>query len=136
MKKITASQIESYLYEQLQKSTLKTAINGQIYLDGLRPPNSQKEDVVVSFLTGIFTDFRQIGKVNINAYVPNKISNGVGTKDTRRCREMERLLQHFADDLPTDAYRWKPSRIILTFPEPSIGQHFVNLQLEFLYNTL
>lgn len=135
MKK-TASEIETHLYQLLKNSAVASAISGDVYLDGLRPTGSQKEDVVISFLTGAFADFRQIGKININLYVPDKISHGVGRKNTLRCRELERICQQFCDDLPANSYRFELGRMIQTFSDPPIKQHFINVQLNFLVNVL
>ena len=51
MKK-TASQIETDIYKYF-KDKINPLINGQTYRSGVRPLNSQKEDCVISFLTGL-----------------------------------------------------------------------------------
>ncbi|MDO5106027.1 hypothetical protein [Capnocytophaga sp.] len=135
MKK-TASEIEADIYKIVKNSILKSAVSGDVFLDGLRPENSDKEDVIVSFMTGIFDIFHQEGKVNINVYVPDKESSGILRKNTLRCREIERVCQVFCDTLQTDGYQFRLGRMIQVFNEKAINQHYVNVQLNFKYNFL
>lgn len=135
MKK-TANEIEADIYQLVKGSYIATAINGGVYRDELRPVNSQKEDAVISFMTGAFDTFRQEGKVNINIYIPDKESAGIKRKDVKRCREIERICQEFANNIALERYRFQLGRMIQTFKEPDINQHFVNLQFDFYYNFL
>lgn len=61
MKK-TGSEIEADVYKMVKDSILSSSVNGGVFLDGLRPVNSLKEDIVISFMTGIFDVFHQEGK--------------------------------------------------------------------------
>ena len=135
MKK-TGSEIEADVYKMVKDSILSSSVNGGVFLDGLRPVNSLKEDIVISFMTGIFDVFHQEGKVNINIYIPDKESEGVLRKNTKRCREIERICQVFIDTLLAGTYHFTLGRMIQTFEENTINQHFVNLQLNFKYNFL
>ncbi|GIZ15499.1 hypothetical protein [Capnocytophaga catalasegens] len=135
MKK-TASEIEADIYKLIKNSFISRFIKGDVYREGLRPANSQKEDVIVSFLTGIFDTFSQEGKVNINIYVPDRESSGINRKDIKRCREIEQVCQLFAENITLDNYHFKLSRMIQSFSEENINQHFVNMQLTFKYNFL
>lgn len=133
----TASEIEADIYKILSESDLLSKVNGKLYREGLRPLDSQKEDVIINFLTGIDTDFYQKGRVNINIYVPNKTTQGPNRKDIKRCTEVERALLDFLENLSVRAdYKFKASRMIQAFEEPKINQHFINLQVEFQYNVL
>lgn len=133
----TASEIEADIYQIIGESGLKNKINGSIYRDGLRPFDSQKEDIVISFLTAIEDVFYQEGKVNINLYIPDKTSTGHSRKDVKRCAEAERILLDFFQSLKVRKdYRFKLSKTIQTFKEENIDQHFTHLQLEFKYNTM
>lgn len=93
MKK-TASEIEADIYKIVKNSILKSAVTGDVFLDGLRPENSNKEDIIVSFMTGIFDVFHQEGKVNINVYVPDKESSGILRK-TRYVAEKSNVCVKF-----------------------------------------
>lgn len=48
MKK-TGSEIEADVYKMVKDSILSSSVNGGVFLDGLRPVNSLKEDIVISF---------------------------------------------------------------------------------------
>lgn len=132
----TASEIEADIYKIVKNSILASAVTGGVFLDGLRPENSDKEDVIVSFMTGIFDIFHQEGKVNVNVYVPDKESSGILRKNTLRCREIERICQDFANTLKSNNYQFNLGRMIQVFNEKDINQHFVNVQLNFKYNFL
>jgi len=134
MKK-TGSTFEKEVYRLLSDSELKTAISGDIYREGMRPFNSDKEDAVISFLAG--TDGQiQIGTVNVNVYVPD-IQAGVRkkVKDVKRCNEVEEVCQRVSESLKLSGFLFSTSHIIQTFPEPEIEQHFVNMKLNFKYVT-
>lgn len=135
MKK-TASEIEADIYKIIKESSLLSVVSGSVYLDGLRPENSNEEDIIISFMTGVFDIFHQEGKININVYVPDKESLGILRKDTKRCREIERVCQVFCDTLASGAYKFTLGRMIQVFKENAINQHFVNVQLNFKYNFL
>lgn len=135
MKK-TASEITADFYKFIKESDLAKAVNGGVYLDGLRPANSQKEDIIIAFMTGLFDVFDQTGKVVVNIYVPDKDSSGIKKKNFQRCREIERACQNFIDTFNSNKYRLMLGNIIQTFAEEDINQHFVNLQIEFRHNTL
>lgn len=70
----TALDQNTFFYQLLDASALKTAINGGIYKDE-KPANSKKEDVVINTVT-LGTGTLQRGVSNINIYVP-KLSNGL-----------------------------------------------------------
>mgnify|MGYP000881321398 CR=1 FL=1 len=134
--KATAGQIESKVFQLLKDSSIN--INGKIYKEGTRPIDSKKEDAVVTFQTG--TDAQiQSGIVVINVYVPdidNGQNKGVKVKDILRCNEIEALLQSFSESVSVSGeYKFNPDKIIKTYKEDGIEQHFVNLRLKFKRST-
>lgn len=135
MKK-TGLEFESYFFQLVKDSSLASVVNGKVYREDYRPANSNKEDIIVIFMTAVFNDYVQVGKVNINVYVPDIISSGIKRKDLKRCREIERACQDFFDGLKGNTYRFRLGQVINTFKEQEIDQHFVNLQIEFDYNSL
>ncbi len=72
----TSEEIEADVFRLVKRSALANAILGGVYRDGKRPNNSNNEDIIVIFQTAIQDDYKQIGAVNINVYVPDN-----------RCRE-------------------------------------------------
>lgn len=135
MKK-TASQIEADIYKYFNDK-INPLINGQTYRNGVRPLNSQKEDCVISFLTGLDGQY-QTGVVNINIFVPMvKNNDNQYMKDFVRCDAIEQALMPIIEDAETDLrnYRLQLHQMIQTFEETDIKQFFINAKIKFRYNT-
>lgn len=135
MKK-TASQIEADLYKYF-KDKINPLINGQTYRNGVRPLNSQKEDCVISFLTGLDGQY-QTGVININIFVPLvKNNDNQYRKDFVRCDAIEQDLMPIIENAKTDLrnYRLQLHQMIQTFEETDIKQFFINAKVKFRYNT-
>ena len=135
MKK-TASQIEADLYKYF-KDKINPLINGQTYRNGVRPLNSQKEDCIISFLTGLDGQY-QTGIININIFVPLvKNNDNQYRKDFVRCDAIEQALMPIIEEAETDLrnYRLQLHQMIQTFEETDINQFFINAKIKFRYNT-
>ena len=135
MKK-TASQIEADIYKYF-KDKINPLINGQTYRNGVRPLNSQKEDCVISFLTGLDGQY-QTGVININIFVPLvKNNDNQYRKDFVRCDAIEQDLMPIIENAKTDLrnYRLQLHQMIQTFEETDIKQFFINAKVKFRYNT-
>ena len=135
MKK-TASQIEADIYKYF-KDKIDPLINGQTYRNGVRPLNSQKEDCVISFLTGLDGQY-QTGVININIFVPMvKNNDNQYRKDFVRCDAIEQALMPIIENAKTDLrnYRLQLHQMIQTFEETDIKQFFINAKVKFRYNT-
>lgn len=135
MKK-TASQIEADIYKYF-KGKIDPLINGQTYRNGVRPLNSQKEDCVISFLTGLDGQY-QTGVVNINIFVPLvKNNDNQYRKNFVRCDAIEQALMPIIEEAETDLrnYRLQLHQMIQTFEETDIKQFFINAKIKFRYNT-
>lgn len=133
----TGIEIEQYVYNLLRASPIKDLITGSIYLSGLRPINSEKEDTVIIFQTAINGQF-QDGSLNINTYVPDiPFENGgviTNIKNFQRCKLIERACQDFVDSLEVGKYRFSLGSTIQTF-EYEGDQHFINMRLRFSNTT-
>ena len=135
MKK-TASQIETDIYKYF-KDKIDTLINGQTYRNGVRPLNSQKEDCVISFLTGLDGQY-QTGVININIFVPTvKNNDNQYRKNFVRCDAIERALMPIIEESKTALrnYRLTLHQLIQTFEDTYIKQFFINAKVKFRYNT-
>ena len=135
MKK-TASQIEADIYKYF-KGKIDSLINGQTYRNGVRPLNSQKEDCVISFLTGLDGQY-QTGVININIFVPLvKNNDNQYRKDFVRCDAIEQDLMPIIEEAKTSLrnYRLQLHQMIQTFEETDIKQFFINAKIKFRYNT-
>jgi hypothetical protein len=134
MKK-TGSTFEKEVFQLIRDSSLKSIISGGIYRDGMRPFNSDKEDVIVSFLTGIDGQFQR-GIVNINIFVPDIDFGGQSkVKNIARCNLIEQVCSGIISSLKKDGYRFSLDSLIQTFKAEETSQHFVNVKLRFDYVT-
>lgn len=128
----TAKQIQGDIYRLLRNSTLRTMISGDVYRNGLRPRDSRKEDVVITFTAGL-PDQIQTGVVTVNIFIPDIDPEGNGTwvEDGKRSEELERLAQEWVDSLIGSGtnYVFKLNQTIYTEAELDIRQHFVVIKL-------
>lgn len=128
----TGKQIQGDVYRLFRDSTLYTMISGEVYRNGLRPRDSQKEDAIVTFTAGL-PDQIQTGVVTVNIFVPDidPEDNGTWVEDGQRTEELERLAQEWADSLTAEVscYKFRLQQTIYTEAEPSIHQHFVVVRL-------
>lgn len=135
MKK-TASQIESDVYKYF-KDKINPLINGQTYRLGVRPLNSQKEDCVIAFLTGLDGEY-QSGMFNINIFVPMiKNNDNQYRKNFVRCEAIERALMPIIEESKTSLHNYKLQlhQMIQTYEDTDIKQFFINAKVKFRYNT-
>lgn len=132
----TGEEIECDIIAMLRGSSVSSAINGGVYHAGDRPKGSVKEDITVAFVTGIPGEI-QTGTVLVSLYVPDSdhFSSGAYGKDGRRCNELARLMDDWADTLTCDksSYRFRRESAVVTEAEPAIRQHFIALKLGYEY---
>ena len=135
MKK-TASQIESDVYKYF-KEKINPLINGQTYRLGVRALNSQKEDCVIAFLSGLDGEY-QTGVININIFVPAvKNNDNQYRKNFVRCEAIEGALMPIIEEAKTALknYKLQLHQLIQTFEDTDIKQFFINAKVKFRYNT-
>lgn len=128
---MTGTEIELYVKSLVTASPLKGLIKGGIYTQGLRPPDSIKEDIVITFASGLDNQI-STGVVLVNAYVPD-IDSGKGLiqKDAARCLVIEKAIAEFRKSLPTNEFLWQPDTTITSNPVPEVRQHYINLRLKY-----
>ena len=134
----TGQQIEDDVFQMLKNDLSQFEVgmplSGKLYKFGDRPRDSHLEDVVVKFVTG-YDDQIQTGRVAICFYVPdvNVYKNGIFTKYTQRCREIEIAANKWAESLTAGKsdYLFKKSQTVCTEQEKEINQHFISLKLKF-----
>jgi hypothetical protein len=131
----TGGEIEEEVYDLIDKSTIKTTITGNLYRSGMRPPNAETEDAVVSFLTGLDGQI-QTGVLILNLYVPDIVSNDIIVKNTSRCTELEKLVNSFIQSQSVSGnYLFELEKTIQTFKAEGIEQHFVNCRIKYQLST-
>ncbi len=130
----TGKQIQGDIRRMLAGSKLAEAVSGGIYRNGYRPRDSRKEDIIVTFTTGI-PDQIETGVVTVNIYVPDidPCGNGVFVEDGRRTEQLEALAQQWADSLTAakSPYLFRLRQTIYTEEAPEIAQHFIVVRLGF-----
>lgn len=132
----TAQQIEDDILNRVLKSSLAESISGNVYRYGTRPFSSDREDIVVKFVTGLDGQW-QTGVVIINTYVADIVSgHGMTVRNIARCRAIESKSLEFVQGLnPDQKYLFSTEATIQTIAEPNIKQHFVNVKLKFRLKT-
>jgi len=143
MRKV-AEEVEEDVFRLAKADPIAALINGGVYRQGMRPFNSGKEDIVISFLTGLDGQ-KQTGIVNINCYVPD-IDNGqqLLVKNVGRCKTLAKALSTFKEERMTSDLAYNRAgykflsgdSMITTYEEPEINQHFINMRLKFEYLTI
>lgn len=132
----TGKQVQGDIYRLLRDSTLYTLISGEVYRNGLRPRDSQKEDAVVIFTTGLPTEIQE-GVVTVNIFVPDidPYDNGVFVENGERTEQVERLAGEWVESLSAEVscYLFDLMQTIYTEEEPDIHQHFVVVKLHYRY---
>jgi len=132
----TGSQVQDDVFQLIRNSDLASSVNGSVYKDGYRPRDSEKEDIVVIFTTGL-ADEIQTGVVTINIYVPDvdPYANGVFVKDGLRCSILEEAADSWLDSIQSD-YRFTLNNTIHTTADEDINQHFVVVKLNYKLLTI
>jgi hypothetical protein len=130
MKK-TGGQIEYDVYTLL-KDVIKSEISGTVYLRGTRPLNSDTEDAVISFMTGLDNQI-QTGALNVNIYVSDICIGGEDfVKNISRCNIIEAFMLKVVEQIRVESeYSFTLGQTINTFSEDEINQHFVNVKLKY-----
>ena len=131
----TGGEIVTVIYNSLKSSSLRLAVEGNLYRDDARPLNATTEDIVVSILTG---DNEQIqsGFINLNIYVPDIDLEGVKIKDSKRCTELEIIANAFVGSISLlSEYQFALDKMVQSFAVEGIEQHFINCRIKFRCTT-
>lgn len=127
----TGLQVEADIFNIIKDSPLKSAVNGDVYRDGMRPLNSNKEDIVVSFMTGLAGDIED-GTVTVHIYIPDMdTGSGVKVKNLGRLRTMEALADTVVSSTTGGEYKMTLGSTIQSFKAEDISQHFVDVKIKF-----
>lgn len=133
---LTASQVQSDVYQMLRQSTLASMISGAVYRAGYRPRDSRVEDAIVIFTAGLTAEV-ETGVVTIDIYVPDidPFGNGVLVEDGARTAELEQAAAEWVRTLTADKsnYKFSLNKTIYTEADTDINQHFVVVALEYRY---
>ena len=124
---------DDILFEVLNASAeLKAALSGGIYVQGERPDNSGKEDVVINNLF-LSHEVPQNGTSNVNIHVPDKKVRIGRTEQFKANRERIRKLTAIVLSVLKSASITGLSIRVSTetvIKEPNISEHYSNLRVE------
>lgn len=133
----TAHQIQGDIKRLIESSDLARSVSGKVYRgDGEgseRPRNSNLEDIVVIFTTGVPGQIHE-GVVTVNIFVPDIDTYGKGdlVENGKRCEELEVEADKWCRGLKgkTD-YLFSLDDTIHTSYAPELQQHFVVVSLRY-----
>lgn len=133
---LTAHKVQSDILALLAGSELSSNVSGKVYRRGYRPRDSRDEDIVVTFISGMATQVEQ-GAVTLNIYVPDIAhDNGVYVEDGQRTSQIEELAARWVESLPPRInYKFSLLRTISTDHDEAARQHYVTVQLEYVYKS-
>lgn len=127
----TETQIERDFYHFIKGSTLGEEVKGGIYRSEMRPYNSEAEDMVIKFLSGIDGQI-QTGVVILNLYVPDVVlQDGRKVADKSRIGELQALIASFVEDAGDGEYLIETDGTPCTMRNEEIDQHFIYVRLKF-----
>lgn len=134
----TTFDIVDVLYSVLKAGSLKSAITGNVYRNGKRPVNSEKEDVTINPLPVTNEQLQQC-IVNINVFVPDtKLTiNKVVIRDKNEDRMMELAALAVADltDGRSGDYTWDIEQQH-EFEDEDSDSHFINFRIKFFISNI
>lgn len=130
---ITTLDLVNLVWQRLNTSQLKTAINGGLYKHR-RPTGSQTEDVVINSLSINNLDL-QTAIVNVNIHVPNITIDVNGVQDSgqpgsERLEELTALAIPILSDVWAGDYNYDVQQQII-IEDQEAGDYYSNIRLEF-----
>lgn len=129
----TGSEVEIFVYNLLRNSNIKTVISGDVYRDGYRPKNSQKEDVIVIFTAGLSNQI-QTGVITVLTFVPDiNIGSGVLAKNGAKTLQVEQWFSEWvkANRITTDYFFQNLDTINTVKDQDTNNQHFVSVKINY-----
>lgn len=133
----TTLEIIDIVWQHLNNSSLKTAINGAIW-KATRPAGSTAEDVVINSL---FANSEQVQSciVNVNIYAPDKKQTFDGVEnnyvDYARLRELTAIAVSELTEV-WDGTHWFDVQQQVGPIEDENNQHYINIRVNFFNENL
>lgn len=134
----TSFEIDSIIYDLLNRSEIKKNISGGIYYQDSRPDDSTDEDIVINTITMTQDFLPQIATSNINIYVTDKACRIKGKEqlkpDTKRLSELTKSVLSVLREARIEGLKFIPeSQTVLQ--EPAINQHCCNIRISWNIQT-
>jgi hypothetical protein len=134
----TTFDTDAILFDLLQKSPMKNAISGGIYVGDDRPDDSMDEDIVVNSIDLTQDYLPQIGTSNVNIYVADtnkKIKGEQQLKANRiRLKELSEMAMTVLRSANITGLKLIPMSQH-TLEEPIVKQHYVNIRIDWNIQT-
>lgn len=128
----TTFDTEAILFDLLNKSPLKNAISGGIYVGDTRPADSVDEDIVANTLAMTQDFLPQVAVSNVNIYVADTHKTIKGKKQLQANRVRLKALSAMAMTVIRGA-NIKGLKLIpenqTLLAERDINQHFINIRV-------
>ncbi|EJX05268.1 hypothetical protein EVA_06624 [gut metagenome] len=136
MARRTTQQIELEMYAALD-AFLKGKINGNFFLEGCRPHDSENEDAVIGVSTATAEQVQE-GRARLRIYVKD-IDAGTGNNvpDKGRLAALAELSEGALQALSkaNADYWFELKKAPETIEVPGANQHFVNIEFDFKIKT-
>lgn len=126
----TGLQVEKDIFSIVKASALASAVSGGVYRDGTRPFNSDKEDIVVAFMTGLAGQIES-GTVTVTIHVPDMESGGRKMKNISRLNTLEALADTMVEEQKGGEYRMSLGNTIQSFKSEGIDWHFIDVKIKY-----
>lgn len=122
--------IKDDIYLYLSSSSLATAVNGKICKTGVRPKDSEKEDVVISVVANENGQIQE-AVVNVNIYVKDCIkSDGQNIEATIRLRELCNICSQILESGSGEDFRFTlESQRVIAVDDAKL--HVINNRLNY-----
>lgn len=134
----TTCDTDDVLFEILKAGSLIQEITGEVYPDGERALNSEKEDVTINSLP-ITNEQLQRSISNVNIFVPDievKTSKGVKwVKNRARIAQLSVLAKEDLKDGVSGDFTWDIEQQQVLKDEDS-NSHFINFRIEFFVSNI
>ena len=117
--------IKDDVYAHIKNSPLASAVTGKICKQGVRPKDSDKEDVVIAVIANLNGQIQEAA-VNVNIYVADDIkSDGQNQEATIRLRELCRIASETLEVGRGEDFRFtlESQRVIEV---PGTKEHVIN----------
>jgi hypothetical protein len=134
----TEYEFEQDFYNIVKDCEVAKHVSGKVYKSGLRPPDSDKEDIVVK-ITTVDSNQLQKGVVTIVIFVPDidGLGGGRSVPNRNRIGQIQKFCRNFRDEvaqkLKGSYAGLKYETAIKTFSSAELAQSYVSIKLEFNY---
>lgn len=132
----TGPEVEKDVFDIIAASSLKNKVNGVVCMEDERPKDSELEDIVVKFVSGI-PGVIETGSVAVLIYVKDIDLYGDGTfrQNKPRLKTLSQEAASWVKDISKRSietgYKFRLLFSINTQEAPDIHQHYLSIRLHY-----